>query len=175
MREEDKLTSSVSSPDRGCGFGGPPGVVWYPAALQSVSGTSSSAAAQSAAYPHYLSANQPAAAPIPTHNHMAKNHTDTHTFFYHFFHDSSTHIFIIVLIYQFVSWFSFVRKTLLPSSQAVFWTAARSPASHQTPAGVSFWWSPFHEQLGCILSATHLLEETCKIQSFRCCLPSMQA
>lgn len=66
----NKLTSSVFSPDRGCGSVGPPDEAWCPAARQSVSGTSSSAAAQSAANPHYLSANQPAA---------AQTHTQTHT------------------------------------------------------------------------------------------------
>lgn len=71
-----ELTSSASSPDHGCDFAGPPDEAWCPAARQSVSGTFSSAAAQSAANPHYPSANQPAAA-----------HTHTHT---QFFNESAT-------------------------------------------------------------------------------------
>lgn len=83
-----KLTSSVFSPDHGCGSAGPPGEAWCPAALPSFSGTSSSAAAQSAAHPHYLSADQPAAARTQTH---ANKHLL-------FFHDSSMHIIIITQV-----------------------------------------------------------------------------
>lgn len=68
-----ELTSSVSSPDRGCGSAGPPNEAWCLAAQQTASGSSSSAAARSAAYLHYLSANQPAAARINTHKHTHPN------------------------------------------------------------------------------------------------------
>lgn len=64
---ELELTSSVSSPDHGCGSAGPPGGAWCPAAPPSFSGTSSSAAAKSAAHPRYLSADQPSAACKQTH------------------------------------------------------------------------------------------------------------
>lgn len=47
-------TSSVSSPGRGCGSAGPPGVAWCPVAQPSISGTSSSAAGPYAAPPHCL-------------------------------------------------------------------------------------------------------------------------
>lgn len=57
----------------------------------------------------------------------------------------------------------------LPFSLDVFCSAVLSPACHQTPAGVSFWWSPFHEWLGCILSATLLLEERHAIQKKYLC------
>lgn len=61
-----KLTSSVSFPSHGCGSAGPPGEAWCPAARRSSSGTFSSAAAQSAANPHYLFANQRPAACVQT-------------------------------------------------------------------------------------------------------------
>ncbi len=70
---ELKLTSSVFSPGHGCGSADPPGEAWCPAALPSFSGTSSSAAAQSAAHPHYLSAGQPAAARKHKHTHKHKH------------------------------------------------------------------------------------------------------
>lgn len=76
-RQIEKLlqTSSVFSPDHGCDFAGPPCEAWCPAAPLSVSGTSFSAAAQSAAHPHYLSANQPAAARTHTQTHVNKQTT----------------------------------------------------------------------------------------------------
>lgn len=66
-----KLTFSVSFPDRGYGSVGPPDEAWCPAAQPSASGTSSSAAARSAADPHYLPANRPAAA--HAHKHIINN------------------------------------------------------------------------------------------------------
>ena len=89
-----QLTSSVSSPDHGCGSAGPPSEAWCPAALPSVSGTSSSAAAQSAAHPHYLSANQPATGHIHTHTHTCKQTQH----FLLFLYDSSMHTIIITFI-----------------------------------------------------------------------------
>lgn len=68
-KQAGELTSSVSSPDRGFCCAAPRGAVWCPAALQSVSCTSSSAAAQSAAYLHYRPARQPAAETAITHTH----------------------------------------------------------------------------------------------------------
>ncbi len=163
-RQTKKLTSSVSSPDHGCGSAGSPGEAWCPAALPSVSGTSSSAAAQSAAHPHYLSADQPAAARVHTQTHA-------HTFLL-FFYDSLVHIIIIAsmpltghkcVVIKHYSRLN-ILKSFLPFSRGVFCPAVPSPACHQTPAAVSFWWSPFHEWLGCILSATRLLEERHTIQ-----------
>lgn len=54
-------------------------------------------------------------------------------------------------------------QSFLPSSQDAFCSAAQSQACPQTPAGVSFWWSPLHEWLGYILSATRLLEKRHKL------------
>ena len=70
-------------------------------------------------------------------------------------------------------------KSVLPFSRRVFCSAAPSPASRQTPAAVSSWWSPFHEWLGCILSATRLLEERTQNSenvcvTFVCLVPLMQ-
>lgn len=50
-----------------------------------------------------------------------------------------------------------------PFSQDAFCSAAQSQAAPQIPAGVSFWWSPFHEWLAYILSATRLLEKRHKL------------
>lgn len=75
----------------------------------------------------------------------------------------------MIICSNLIDWMS--TKTLLLFSQDVFWPAAPCPASHQTPAGVSSWWSPFHEWLGCILSATRLLErKKQKNVQFRKCL-----
>lgn len=60
------------------------------------------------------------------------------------------------------------RLVVIPVFQDAFWPAAPSPACRRTPAGVSFWWSPFHEWLGCILSATRLLVGIKAIQFSKC-------
>lgn len=128
-RKEEKageLTSSVSSPDRGFCCAGPQSAVWCPAALQSVSCTSSSAAALSAAYPHYQPAHQPAA-----------ESTITHTY---------THLTGDSAAYNSVDWYFVdicrgfrVIQSSLPFSPDAFCSAAQSQACLQTPAGVSFW------------------------------------
>lgn len=52
------LTSSASSPGRGCGSAGPPGEVWYPAVQLSAAGLSSSAAGCFAGTPRYRPAGR---------------------------------------------------------------------------------------------------------------------
>lgn len=75
MRPE--LTSSASSPARGCGSADPPGAAWCPAVQPSFSGTSSSAAARSAAHPHC----RPGARPTATHTHK-HTHSRSHFHFH---------------------------------------------------------------------------------------------
>lgn len=53
-----ELTSSASSPGRGCGSVGPPGEVWCPAVQTSGAGFSSSAAGRFAGTPRYRPAGR---------------------------------------------------------------------------------------------------------------------
>ena len=63
-----------------------------------------------------------------------------------------------ILNRPFFKWLNII-ESVLPSCQHVSCSAAPSPSSHQTPEGVSSWWTLFPEWLCCILSATRLLQE----------------